>query len=85
MVERDDGVTSTTIRDGYRYCTSHCGRLLTLASFYRNGRGYPNTECRDCARVRSRNRYRKLARYVMFLRAEADRKRAAYKTRKAAV
>lgn len=48
----------TVIRDGRKYCTGHCGRWLPLVAFYLNGRGYPNSECRDCGRISARERMR---------------------------
>lgn len=77
----------TTIADGARYCTGHCGRRLPLGMFYRNGRGYPNTECRACVRVASRVRRQVKVRSKAgraFKAAEAARARASYWARKAA-
>lgn len=45
--------------DGRIYCGSHCGRLLPVSHFYLNGRGDPNSACKDCHRVEARERYRR--------------------------
>jgi hypothetical protein len=68
----------TTIRDGMRWCTGHCGRLLPLSSYYRNGRGEPNTECKSCRRVSRRESWRRWIKRRGVRRLENARFRAMY-------
>lgn len=69
----------STIFDGQRYCTAFCERLLPLEWFYPSGNGYVNTWCRDCSRIKARERYRRKYRNNRaFRKAERQRTHERY-------
>lgn len=63
-----------------KWCSGHCGRLLPLDSFYRNGDGHVNGECKACHRVSARGQYQVASRRPGFLKARRAREARRYAT-----
>lgn len=62
------------------WCGGSCGRLLPVDSFYRNGDGYPNTQCKACRRVSARGQYQVASRRKGFLKERRARETNRYAT-----
>ena len=59
-----------------KWCGGPCGRFLPLEAFYRNGKGTPNTECKQCHRITARE----CARKVKALKRQRKYQRERYQT-----